>query len=161
MGIVRTGLLVLGAMGTLASGTALADTNRYGMAGCGLGSLVFGDEPGFKQVFAATTNGTFGSQTFGISSGTSNCTPQGGAAGVARFVEANREALAKDISRGGGETVASLAQLGGCADSKGVGSKLQANYGRIFPSAAASDKAVSQNIVQVLAKDNALSCALL
>src|SRR5690348_11977029 len=46
----------------------------YGMAGCGLGSLVFGpnDAP-VAQVLAATTNGTFASQTFGISSGTSNC----------------------------------------------------------------------------------------
>lgn len=41
--------------------------------GCGLGYILFKDpkNPGILiQVFAATTNGTFGNQTFGISSGT-------------------------------------------------------------------------------------------
>ena len=44
---------------------------QYGMAGCGLGSLAF--EPGEGQISAATTNGTFYNQFFGISSGTLNC----------------------------------------------------------------------------------------
>src|SRR5690348_10000976 len=59
-----------------ATGTAAANTNLagYGVAGCGFGSMLFGKQPGFIQVLAATTNGTFGSQTFGISTGTSNCT---------------------------------------------------------------------------------------
>src|SRR3954469_2639303 len=50
----------------------------YGMAGCGLGSLIFGpvNSPG-AQILAATTNSTFGSQTFGITSGTSNCVSGG------------------------------------------------------------------------------------
>src|SRR5437868_47659 len=50
----------------------------YGMAGCGLGSLLFGpvNEP-FAQVLAATTNATFATQTFGITSGTSNCVSGG------------------------------------------------------------------------------------
>ena len=157
--MLKTALLALGIASLGFAGTASADTTRYGMSGCGLGSLLWGDDPGaLKQILGSTTNGTFGNQTFGITSGTSNCKPQGGAAGVAMFVEANREAIAKDISRGNGETVASLAQLGGCADSKAVGAKLQANFGRIFPSAAASDKAVSQTIVQVLSADGTLSC---
>lgn len=42
------------------------------MAGCGFGSQVMGENG--NQVFAATTNGSlFGSQFFGITSGTSNC----------------------------------------------------------------------------------------
>ena len=42
--------------------------------GCGLGSLVIKDQSTVMlQVLAATTNGTSGSQTFGITSGTSNC----------------------------------------------------------------------------------------
>jgi len=43
----------------------------YGMAGCGIGSIVFADKPGMIQIIAATLNGTAGSQTFGITSGTS------------------------------------------------------------------------------------------
>ena len=63
---------------------------NYGMAGCGLGSMIIGKEGG--QIFAATTNGTAYNQTFGISAGTSNC-DDSAAAEVAdrmdKFVVAN------------------------------------------------------------------------
>src|SRR3989442_14629195 len=46
--------------------------------GCGLGKLAWADFHHQKnigpQVLMATTNGTFGSQSFGISTGTSGCT---------------------------------------------------------------------------------------
>lgn len=42
--------------------------------GCGLGSMLFEGRKGvLTDVLAATTNGTFGNQTFGMSSGTSGC----------------------------------------------------------------------------------------
>ena len=43
---------------------AIKGTGTYGLAGCGLGSMAFGDSPGAVQIFAATTNGLFGTQTF-------------------------------------------------------------------------------------------------
>lgn len=105
----------------------------YGDAGCGLGSMVLGSEKGWTQVFAMTTNGT-GMQTFGISSGTSNCT-DGGAVAVEKqvphYVETNRFALAKEAARGGGETVAGLANLMGCK-AETFGHNLQKNYDRVF-----------------------------
>src|SRR6186713_935077 len=55
--------------------SANAAADGYGPAGCGLGSMIFEPDSGFTQVFAATTNGTSGNQTFGITSGTSNCDP--------------------------------------------------------------------------------------
>src|SRR2546426_3733255 len=49
--------------------------------GCGLGKLAWADFHHQKnigpQVLMATTNGTFGSQSFGISTGTSGCTNDG------------------------------------------------------------------------------------
>ena len=78
----------------------------YGMAGCGLGSMVFGDKPGLIQVIAATVNSTAASQTFGISSGTSNCEDRAGTA--AFFIDANRVVLASDMARGSGETIVNL-----------------------------------------------------
>ena len=36
----------------------------YGTAGCGLGSMLFGNQKGMVQVLAATTNGISGNQTF-------------------------------------------------------------------------------------------------
>jgi hypothetical protein len=131
----------------------------FGTAGCGLGSMLFGKQPGMIQVLAATTNGIFGSQTFGISSGTSNCTDNaGGPATSKAFIETNREAVAKDISRGQGETISSLSTLAGCQDSKRVGAVLQSDFAKIFPTAAVTGSQAGDNVIQVLRGHPELSC---
>jgi len=95
----------------------LALAKGYGMAGCGLGSMVFGDQPGIVQALAATTNGLFATQTFGITTGTSNCTA-GGAVAKAKerqaFVEVNYNQLSRDTARGSGEYLAAFSTLLGC-----------------------------------------------
>src|SRR5512137_902647 len=77
--------------GLLVSTTALAidpaiegikGSGGYGAAGCGLGSMAFNKQPGIFQILAATTNSLTGTQTFGITSGTSNCGPSMFAAGT-------------------------------------------------------------------------------
>jgi len=151
------------AISMVAAGLLLVAANAgakgYGPAGCGLGSLVFEPNSGFTQIFAATTNGTSGSQTFGISSGTSNCDGGSGSAqGTKVFVATNRGAVARDIARGRGETISSLSQLAGCRDPNAVGQKLQTSFKVIFPSAAVSDDAVGQSVVNVLKSDTSLSC---
>ena len=139
------------------STSALAD--GYGPAGCGLGSMIFEPDSGFTQVFAATTNGTSGNQTFGITSGTSNCDPGAAKTASAKaFVQTNRATLAKDIARGNGETIISLTQLAGCQDPSAVGATLQKNFRTIFPNASVSDVEVSQSVVGVLKSDASLSC---
>jgi DUF3015 family protein len=131
----------------------------YGPAGCGLGSLIFEPNSGFTQVFAATTNSTFGSQTFGITSGTSNCVDTtGGSASAKAFIETNRPAIAKDIARGQGETINSLTRLGGCSDPRAVGASLQKNFERVFPSAGMSDEDVGKSVVGALRADTTLDC---
>jgi len=100
---------------------AIRGSGSYGAAGCGLGALVFGNQRGIVQVLAVTTNGTSASQTFGITSGTSNCGPGVYAEGTKDFVEANREVVAKDISRGSGEAIGALAVINGCRALRGVG----------------------------------------
>lgn len=136
-----------------------AAAGNYGTAGCGLGSIVFGSKPGFIQILAATTNGTFASQTFGITSGTSNCADTGGGApSAAAFIQTNREALAKDISRGNGETIKNLATLSGCEDTAAVGATLQKNFKVIFPTAEISNTEVSTNVLTVLKSEKSLSC---
>jgi Protein of unknown function (DUF3015) len=131
----------------------------YGTAGCGLGSMLIGSKPGIIQIFASTTNGTLGTQTFGITSGTSNCADTSGATASTRnFVETNRAVVAKDIARGQGETIATLSSMAGCRDSAMVGSSLQKNFKRIFPDPAIADRQVASNVVSVLKSDQALSC---
>ncbi len=147
----------------LAAGPAFAQgglkgTGAYGAAGCGLGSLVFGAQPGAVQILAATTNGTFGSQTFGITTGTSNCGSGLMAMGTKNFVEANREVLAKDISRGQGEAIGALTVINACQDSAKVGQALQKNFSAIFPTENASSDEVTQAILQTLHSDASLGC---
>ena len=144
-----------GVKGSTPSGVA-----KYGPAGCGLGSLVFKPDSGFTQIFAATTNGTSANQTFGISSGTSNCdTGPGNSQSARAFVQTNRAALAKDIARGRGETISNLSVLAGCSDTKAVGVKLQRSFRTIFTSAKATDAQVSDSVLNVLSSDQALSCS--
>ncbi|HEY6099119.1 MAG TPA: DUF3015 family protein [Anaeromyxobacter sp.] len=136
----------------------LKGAGAYGSAGCGLGSMAFGNQPGGLQIIAATLNGICGNQTFGITFGTSNCGPGLLADGTRNFVEANREALAKDIARGEGEAIGALTVINRCADSRAVGAALQARFGAIFPTADASDAHVTGVILEVLSSDAALRC---
>ncbi|MFO0584744.1 MAG: DUF3015 family protein [Anaeromyxobacter sp.] len=130
---------------------------KYGTAGCGLGSMIFADQPGMVQIFAATTNGTFANQTFGITSGTLNCGSGMMAMGTKNFVDANREALAKDISRGQGEAIGALTVINACEDSSKVGAALQAQFKSIFPTAQASNDEVTAAILKTL-NDPAVGC---
>lgn len=100
------------------AGMAGASGNPDTGPGCGLGKLAWSDFKRQKdiapQVLMATTNGTFGSQTFGISFGTSGCTNDGKvwAEHKTEFFVANTfENLAADMARGQGEHLTALATL--------------------------------------------------
>jgi hypothetical protein len=139
----------------LGSAAPLDTPNNYGAAGCGLGSMVFGSEAGPVQVLAATTNGTFGSQTFGITTGTSNCTKQAKFASNERlneFVLANMDNLAKDIAIGHGESLDTFAELMAISVEKRsvVYAKLQANFSNIFTSDKVEFADVIDNMVAII-----------
>jgi hypothetical protein len=113
----------------------------YGMAGCGLGAVLFGpvNTPGV-QVLAASTNGTFG-QTFGITSGTSNCVSDGVVRAEreqAAFAEINFQDLKRNMATGGGEFLTAFASLLGCDDAAkpALAVMTQQRYERILPSEA-------------------------
>ena len=140
--------------------SALKGGGAYGTAGCGLGSMAFGSQPGAIQILAATTNGTFGTQTFGITTGTSNCGTGAMAQGTRNFVEANREALAKDMSRGQGETIGALTWMAGCGNSQAVGAALQQRYSTIIPSETASSQEITDKLLETLKADKSLGCQI-
>lgn len=116
------------------SSIALADQD----AGCGLGTMIFAGQSGpvFKSL-AVTTNGTFGNQTFGITTGTLGCETNGTITSRARlsmFTGSNLEHLARDMSVGHGETLNVLADLMGvkAADKAHFFQTTQTNFGTIF-----------------------------
>ena len=120
---------------------SVATKDTYGTAGCGLGSLMFGNQPGPVQIVAATSNQVISAnQTFGMTTGTSNCgtgiinTSEN--KNLVRFVEKNMDNLAKDIARGDGESLNALAEITGISEAQkpAVFAKLQANFSIIFPS---------------------------
>lgn len=88
----------------------------YGLAGCGLGSMLFGPEEGAVQIFAGTTNGLAGNQTFGITVGTSNCDIPRMGQQAAAFIENNKEVVRKEAARGEGETVTAISVLLNCKE---------------------------------------------
>ena len=123
--------------------------------GCGLGSIAWEGQNGLmSQTMAATTNGTFGNQTFGITSGTSNCEQYKSFTyneKVDTFVAENMDNLATDIARGQGEYVNTLAILMDVPKSKNAAfrSGLQARFSDIYTSDKVSSSDVVKNIVTV------------
>jgi hypothetical protein len=110
------------------------------MAGCGLGALIFGPvNTTGAQILAATTNTTFGSQTFGITSGTSNCV-SGGVVALDReqtaFAEVNFTDLKHDMASGGGQYLSAFATLLGCTDATkpALAKMMQTRYEILLPS---------------------------
>lgn len=117
-------------------------------AGCGLGSLVVKENTKLMQILAATANG-IGGQTFAISTGTSNCKAQNFVMtekAVQYFAEVNKDDLSREMAKGQGEKLQTLAALYGCntAASRAQFAKAaQAAYGRILPS---QDTAVTEMV---------------
>jgi len=125
--------------------------------GCGLGTLLWegkADGSVVSQSLQATTNGTFGNQTFGITSGTLGCEQPANIIKNDRalaFTQDNLDTLARDISMGRGETLATLAELLDVpAQSRGdFNTKLQANFASIFVSGDETGATVLDRIVAI------------
>lgn len=133
----------------------------YGMAGCGLGSIVFGDKPGKIQILSSLTHMALGEQTFAITSGTSNCVDAQRTASAELFIEVNRVALESDIARGQGETINHLAAIMGCQYAEPVAEKLQKNFSQIFPQQGIPAEQVTETIKSMVNEDKALGCKTL
>ena len=138
-------LVSLAAVAALSS-SAFAANNQ---TGCGLGTMVI-KSPNNAVMYAlqATTNGTSGNQTFGITSGTSGCKKTKFVMNerASEFVASNMDTLAKEISVGHGESVDTLAELLNVEDKATFASALQANYNSIYSSQSVKMADVLDNI---------------
>ena len=143
--------LLLSAIAAIAlTTTAVASQNNQ--TGCGLGSVIIKDNSSaIMLALQATTNGTSGNQTFGITSGTLNCTKTKIVMNerAQEFVASNMDILAKEISVGHGESLDTLAELLEVQDSAAFSASLQANYNSIYTSQKVEMSDVLDNIATI------------
>ena len=128
------------------------------MSGCGLGYLLLTHDNNSKvaTILGATTNHTFGNQTFGISSGTSGCTEDGAVKLVRQtevYVEVNFDSLRREMAIGQGEYVDNLATLLGATDAtRPEFLKLfKTEYSSLFPTVGTTPEEMLRTLTAKLA----------
>ena len=129
------------------STSAMAGVNSQ--TGCGLGSMLIKDDSSAVMLaLQATTNGTSGNQTFGITLGTLGCKKTKFVMNerAAEFVASNMDILAKEIAVGHGESVQTLAELLEVKDVATFSASLQTNYSSIYTSQKVEMSDVLDNI---------------
>jgi hypothetical protein len=135
-------LAILGALaGTVLFAPTAQAVGNHPMAGCGLAYLLFAKDNNTQgiQILASTTNNLYGTQSFGITSGTSGCTKDGALAfnrEVEVYAAVNLTNLAEEMAKGEGEYVGAFASLLGATDeTRPMVLKLfQEKYTVLFPS---------------------------
>lgn len=138
--------------------SAFADTGP----GCGWGAMIFEGKDGLgPNVLAATTNGTFGNQTFGMTTGTAGCDASKPVTTSAAddFLDSNIEKIAKDMATGQGESLETLASLLGISDSEKTHffSVTQKNFSTIFSKPDNTSKEVLNSLKTVMQQDSTLA----
>ncbi|EMP55300.1 hypothetical protein MSNKSG1_11653 [Marinobacter santoriniensis NKSG1] len=137
-----------------------ASSMAFAQPGCGVGAMIWKGQSGIApHVLAATTNGSFGNQTFGMTTGTLGCRTNEAVQSMAMYMNSNIDKVARDMSRGSGENLDTLAVLLGVdeADRSTFRKVLQDNFATIFPSSdTTSDQAVD-SILALMEQDQTLS----
>jgi len=141
---------------TLMYATVSIAASARSNTGCGLGTIIWGNKADgsvMSQSLQATTNGTFGNQTFGITTGTLECSQPANVVNnehLNRFVLSNMDNLARDIAQGRGENLDTFAELLQVPVEKRAefAAKLQESFDKVFT----SDQVVLAEVI-----DNALA----
>jgi hypothetical protein len=131
---------------------------NHPMAGCGLLYMagLRENKPG-PQIVASIFNASMGTQTFGITSGTSGCTEEGLVAMSVEtevYAAANFKDLQREIVAGGGEFLVGFADLLGVRADKRpeLFQILQEKYTSLFPSSESGSLEMLNALKQELAQ---------
>ena len=145
-------LLSVATMSLLVSSVyAAGNTNT----GCGLGSMLIPNQDTVAtQVLAAITNNALsGNQTFGITSGSLNCTKPFKLVmndKAQKFVASNMDSIAEEMAAGQGENLDTLLSMIKVDDRARAAAKLKANFAKIYSSENVDSATVLDNIATVL-----------
>jgi ketosteroid isomerase-like protein len=137
-----------------------ASTLAFAQPGCGVGAMIWKGQSGIApHVLAATTNGTFGNQTLGMTTGTLGCQTNQSVQSMAMYMDSNIDKVARDMSRGAGENLDTVAVLLGVeeTDRDSFRKILQDNFATIFPSSDTTSGEAVEAIVALLENDQTLS----
>lgn len=153
-------LAVAALMSTLPlSQLAVADDD----IGCGLGTMVFDGQSGkvFK-ILGATTNGSSGNQTFGITFGTLGCDGTGtidSQQKLALFIDGNMDNLARDMAKGEGETLSTLSEVWGIKanDKVTFNHFAKQHFADVFSSENVTSNEVLNNLNALISQNDKLS----
>lgn len=129
--------------------------------GCGLGSLIWKKNSIVSALFRATTNASFSSQLFGITTGTSGCTQH---SIVKRdmapvyYAESNMENLRVEMAMGEGEYLNAFAATLGCelSDQKLFNDVTKSQYETIFRVDTKTPAQMLNNVKSVINKNATL-----
>ncbi len=129
--------------------------------GCGLGAMLMEGQKGVVfNVLAVTTNASFGSQTFGMTSGTLGCDGDGTVtfAAAGEYIDHNMEQVARGMATGEGEAMDTLAALMGIAeeDKATFMQVSKANFSTIFSKEDVTSTEVMDALTKVMASDQQL-----
>jgi len=96
-------------------------SSPFGMAGCGLGSVIITEKDKQSQIFASVINVYIGFVSSSITSGTSNCNYFNPTAQLEQkvYIAANLRSLEKEAVQGDGMHLDALATLFGCDEEEG------------------------------------------
>lgn len=150
--------VILAASLVMASSASFAASD----AGCGVGTMIWEGKEGIApNVLAATTNGTSGNQTFGMTTGTLGCDNSNskGFMAMNEYLDSNLDKVARDMSRGQGEALDGLAAVMGIADQDKTTfyQVSKANFDKIFTGSEVSRADVVESLAAVMREDSTLA----
>lgn len=145
----------------LAALPSLAFAEAPGGPNCGWGNMLFKGNAGLgPHLGASLTNGTSGNATFGMSSGTNGCSPNGTLTygGISLLAQVMDE-FSEDVARGEGDALNAVALTLGIEvqDRASFARLTHDNFSTLFPNESVTAEEVMTSIHQLMKNDTQLS----
>ena len=150
----------------LIASTLLVSTSAFadapGSATCGWGNMLFKGQSGTpSHVLAATTNGSTGNNTIGMTFGTNGCSTTGKLTyGGKEMIDVSMimDEFSEDVARGNGEAITAVAvSLGVSEEDRALfKATLHNNFNTLFPSENTTTEHVVSSMFSLMKNDETL-----
>lgn len=136
-----------------------ASSAAFAQPGCGVGAMLWKGQSGIvPHVLGATTNG-MASQTVSMTLGIAGCNTNEAVQSMAMYMNSNIDKVARDMSRGSGESLDALAAILNIQDKDlpTFRETLQDNFSIVFPTTKTTSNQAVDSILAVMEKDQTLN----